>query len=84
MIRILFICHGNICRSTMAEYVMKDLVKKEGLQQQFYISSAGTSREEIGNGVHYGTRRKLKDEGIPVVITGPFSYRRKIMMHMTI
>ena len=66
MIKILFVCHGNICRSTMAEYVMKDLVKKEGLQQQFYISSAGTSREEIGNGVHYGTRRKLKDEGIPV------------------
>lgn len=66
MIKILFICHGNICRSTMAEYVMKDLVKKEGMQDRFYISSAGTSREEIGNGVHYGTRRKLREEGIPV------------------
>lgn len=66
MIKILFVCHGNICRSTMAEYVMKDLVKKEGMQDRFYISSAGTSREEIGNGVHYGTRRKLREEGIPV------------------
>ena len=66
MIKKLFICHGNLCRSTMAEYVMKDLVKKEGMQDRFYISSAGTSREEIGNGVHYGTRRKLREEGIPV------------------
>ena len=66
MIKILFVCHGNICRSPMAEYVMKDLVKKEGMQDRFYISSAGTSREEIGNGVHYGTRRKLREEGIPV------------------
>ena len=65
-IRVLFVCHGNICRSTMAEYVMKDLVKKEGMQDRFYISSAGTSREEIGNGVHYGIRRKLREEGIPV------------------
>ena len=65
MIKILFVCHGNICRSTMAEYVMKDLVKKEGMQDRFYISSAGTSYEEIGNGVHPGTRNKLKSEGIP-------------------
>ena len=49
MKKILFICHGNICRSPMAEYVMKDLVKKAGLESQFRIASAATSREEIGN-----------------------------------
>ena len=64
-IRILFICHGNICRSTMAEMVFKHMVKKEGLESEFYINSAATSREEIGNGVHYGTRRKLAEVGIP-------------------
>ena len=65
MIKILFICHGNICRSTMAEYVMKDLVSKAGLSDEFYIDSAATSREEIGNPVHYGTRQKLREVGIP-------------------
>ena len=64
MIKILFICHGNICRSTMAEYVMKDLVNRSGLSDSFYIDSAATSREEIGNPVHHGTRRKLKEVGI--------------------
>ena len=66
MIKILFVCHGNICRSTMAEFVMKDLVKKAGVADTFTINSAATSRYEIGNGVHYGTRRKLQQEGIPV------------------
>ena len=56
MIKVLFICHGNICRSTMAEYVMKYLIIQEGLSDEFYIDSAATSREEIGNGVHRGTR----------------------------
>ncbi|MCU6746604.1 low molecular weight phosphotyrosine protein phosphatase [Faecalicatena acetigenes] len=65
MIKILFICHGNICRSTMAEYVMKDLVHRSDLSDSFYIDSAATSREEIGNPVHHGTRRKLKEVGIP-------------------
>ncbi len=65
MIKILFICHGNICRSPMAEMVFKDMVRKAHLESQFYIHSAATSREEIGNGVHYGTRRKLAAEGIP-------------------
>ena len=65
MKKILFICHGNICRSTMAEYVMKHLVKKAGLEKEFFIDSAATSTEEIGNGVHYGTRRKLAEVGIP-------------------
>mgnify|MGYP000379297675 CR=1 FL=1 len=65
MIKVLFICHGNICRSTMAEYVMKDLVKKANLESSFYIDSAGTSNEEDGNPVHYGTQNKLREEGIP-------------------
>ena len=65
MIKILFVCHGNICRSTMAEYVMKYLIIQEGLSDEFYIDSAATSREEIGNGVHRGTRDKLKEVGIP-------------------
>ena len=67
MIKVLFICHGNICRSTMAESVMTYLVEKEGLADRFYINSAATSREEIGNGVHHGTVAKLKKEGIPVI-----------------
>ena len=64
MIKVLFICHGNICRSTMAEYVMKALVNKSGLSDTFFIDSAATSREEIGNPVHYGTRHKLEEVGI--------------------
>lgn len=64
MIRILFVCHGNICRSPMAEFVMKDLVQKQGLSQLFSIASAATSTEEIGNPVHRGTVAKLKEHGI--------------------
>jgi len=65
MTKILMICHGNICRSTMAEFVMKDLVAKEGLEDKFYIESAATSREEIGNDTHYGTKQKLTEMGVP-------------------
>ncbi len=64
MKKILFICHGNICRSPMAEFVMKDLVKKAGLASQFHIASAATSREEIGNPVYPPARRKLVEHGI--------------------
>ena len=64
MIRVLFICHGNICRSPMAEFVMKDLVSKRGLEDQFYIAYAATSIEEYGNPVHPGTRNKLRQYGI--------------------
>ncbi|HIZ79325.1 MAG TPA: low molecular weight phosphotyrosine protein phosphatase [Candidatus Lachnoclostridium stercorigallinarum] len=64
MIKILFICHGNICRSPMAEFVLKDMVARRGLKDQFYIASAATSREEIGNPVHRGTREKLREHGI--------------------
>ena len=64
MIKILFICHGNICRSPMAEFVMKDMVQKAGIADNFFIASAATSAEEIGNPVHRGTRTRLAGEGI--------------------
>ncbi len=64
MPNILFICHGNICRSPMAEFVMKDLVEKCGKSDDFLIESRATSTEEIGNPVHQGTRRKLAEHGI--------------------
>ena len=62
--RILFVCHGNICRSPMAEFVMKDLVCKAGVQDHFLIESAATSTEEIGNSVYPPARRKLAEHGI--------------------
>ena len=64
MTKILFICHGNICRSPMALYYFKDLVQKKGLDAMFFLDSAATSTEEIGNGVHRGTREKLRQAGI--------------------
>ena len=64
MTRILFVCHGNICRSPMAEFVMKDLVRKAGLEKDFLIESAATSTEEIGNPVYPPARRKLAEHGI--------------------
>ena len=64
MIKILFVCHGNICRSPMAEFVMKDLVKQAGLEDLFEIASAATSTEEIGNPVYPPARRKLAEHGI--------------------
>ena len=67
MIKILFICHGNICRSTMAESVMTHLINQQNLSHLFEIASAATSREEIGNPPHYGTVGKLREVGIPVV-----------------
>lgn len=66
MKKILFICHGNICRSPMAEFVMKDLVEKANLTDDFFINSKATSTEEIGNGVHYGTINELKKHGIKI------------------
>ena len=62
--KVLFVCHGNICRSPMAEFVMKDLVKKAGLEREIEIASAATSTEEIGNPVYPPARRKLAEHGI--------------------
>ena len=67
MIKVLFVCHGNICRSTMAQYMFQDMVNRKGLADMFYIDSAATSREEIGNGPHYGTVTKMREVGIPVL-----------------
>ena len=64
MTKIMFICHGNICRSPMAEFVMKDLVKKAGREKEFHIASAAVSREEIGNPVYGPARRELAKHGI--------------------
>ena len=64
MVKILFICHGNICRSPMAEFVMKDMVKKAGLENKFEIASAAVSAEELGNGVYPPARRKLAEHGL--------------------
>ena len=67
MIKILFICHGNICRSTLAESVFTHKVNSLGLAHNFEIDSFATSREEIGNPPHYGTVNKLREEHIPLV-----------------
>ena len=67
MIKIMFVCHGNICRSTMAESVFTELVRQAGRSEEFVIGSAATSTEEIGNSPHYGTVAKLRQVGIPLV-----------------
>lgn len=67
MIKILFVCHGNICRSTMAQCVLAHMTESRHLSHLFEINSAATSREEIGNGPHYGTVNKLRQVGIPVI-----------------
>ncbi len=64
MIKIMFVCHGNICRSTMAEFVFRNMVENKGIGDEFFIASSATSTEEIGNPVHYGTRKKLAEHGI--------------------
>jgi protein-tyrosine phosphatase len=61
----MFVCHGNVGHSTMAEFVMKDLVQKEDLADKFIINSSATSREKIGCDTHYGTKEKLREKGIP-------------------
>lgn len=65
MIKVLFVCHGNICRSPMAEFLCKDMTEKSGKADAFYIESAATSREEIGNDIHRGTKSKLREVGVP-------------------
>lgn len=65
MTKILFVCHGNICRSPMAEFVMKKIVKDAGMENDFVIESAAVSSEEIGNDIHYGTKEKLTQMNVP-------------------
>ena len=65
MLNILFICHGNICRSTMAEFMFRNMVRKAGREKDFLIESAATSREEIGNDIHPGTKKKLQENDVP-------------------
>ena len=65
MIRILSVCHGNICRSPMAEFVMKDLVRKAGLGERLVIESRAARRDELGHDIHYGTKAKLRQVGVP-------------------
>ncbi len=64
MIKVLFVCHGNICRSPMAEFVLKDMAKKAGLADKFSIASVAVSREELGNPVYPPARRELNRHGI--------------------
>ncbi len=66
MVKVLFVCHGNICRSTMAESVFSFLLRQKGIEN-VSVSSAATHTDEIGNPPHYGTREKLQQEGIPVI-----------------
>ena len=64
MVKILFVCHGNICRSPMAEFVLKDMVKKAGVADQFQIASVAVSREELGNPVYPPARREMNSHGV--------------------
>ena len=73
MIRVMFVCHGNICRSTMAEFLFKDLVEKKGRKNEFLIESAGVSYEEAGNPVHRGTRKIL--DGLGISYAGKYAVR---------
>lgn len=65
MIKIMFVCHGNICRSPMAEFYMKYIVEKAGLENEIFVASSATSMEEIGNDIHYGTKSVLSLHNIP-------------------
>ena len=65
MIKVIFVCLGNICRSPMAEFIFKDMINKKGLSKEFVIKSAATSYEEIGNDIHYGAKEKLIQKNIP-------------------
>lgn len=67
MIKVMFVCHGNICRSPMAEFIMKDIVKKAGCESEFIINSSATSTEEIGNNIYPPAQKEMKRRGIPFV-----------------
>lgn len=89
MIKIMFVCHGNICRSPMAEFIMKKLVSDKGLSDSFYISSSATSTEEIwhgvGNPIYPPAQRELKSRGYPLTaIKGLFSLKKSTMKNTII
>lgn len=89
MIKVLFVCHGNICRSPMAEFVFKNMINKKQLQSDFYIASAATSTEEIWNGIGNPVypprrRRNLPDMEFPVMENEQFSLRNLTMINMII
>ena len=65
MVKILFICHGNICRSPMAEFIFQDLARQAGLENRFAVASAATSREEIGNDMYPPAKKCLRGHGVP-------------------
>ncbi len=65
MTKVLMVCHGNICRSTMAEFVLKHLAQQGGMSEGIYVESAATSRDEIGSDTHHATKRKLTEMGVP-------------------
>ena len=65
MVRVLFICHGNICRSPMAEFILKDMIRRDGLESEIFVESAAATTEEIGNDIYPPAKRKLKEKGIP-------------------
>ncbi len=67
MVKVLFVCHGNICRSPMAEFILKDMVKRAGMENEFEIRSAATSTEEIGNPVYPPAKAKLAEHGISCI-----------------
>ena len=77
MIKVLFICHGNICRSTMAQFVFQDMINRQNLADKFLVDSKATSTEEIGNGPHYGTVQKLREVGVPVLAHRASQLRRR-------
>ena len=79
MVKVLFICHGNICRSPMAEYIFRDMVQRQGLAERFYIASAATSREEIGNDVYPPARPGRQDPSAAVVRGGAARHRRPVV-----
>ena len=76
MIRILFVCHGNICRSPMAEFIMKDRVRRAGCEEKFLIASAATTTEELGNDMYPNAKEELRKHGIPFERRGARQLRR--------
>ena len=84
MVKVLFVCLGNICRSPMAEFIMKDIVRREGYSSRFFIASAGTSAEEEGNPVYPPARAELSKHGIPARGSARSNIPRKITRFTTI